>query len=177
MADELPIFDALPTLRDALRLGTSAVLVAPPGAGKTTVAPLALLDEPWLAGKRIVMLEPRRLATRAAARRMADSLGEAVGATVGYRIRMDTKVGPSTRVEVQLFIDDRFAGDSMADQYRPDVHQAKRAPDDWHGFAFATPQLSNGDHQARVYAVHTNGGGARRTLQLIGKPYRFRIGQ
>src|SRR5437016_14564016 len=101
MADELPIFDALPTLRDALRLGTSAVLVAPPGAGKTTVAPLALLDEPWLAGKRIVMLEPRRLATRAAARRMADSLGEAVGATVGYRIRMDTKVGPSTRVEVR----------------------------------------------------------------------------
>src|SRR2546430_16896711 len=100
MADELPIFDALPALRDALRLGTSAVLVAPPGAGKTTVTPLALVDEPWLAGKCIVMLEPRRLATRAAARRMADSLGEPVGATVGYRIRMDTKVGPSTRVQV-----------------------------------------------------------------------------
>jgi len=87
------------------------------------------------------------------------------------------EANPSVRVEIQLFIDDRFAGDSMADQYRPDVHQAKRAPDDCHGFAFTTPQLLNGDHQARVYAVHTNGAGARRTLQLIGKPYRFRIGQ
>ena len=87
------------------------------------------------------------------------------------------EANPSARVEVQLFIDDRFAGDSMANQYRPDVHQAKRAPDDWHGFAFPTPQLSTGDHQACVYAVHTNGAGTRRTLQLIGKPYRFRIGQ
>ena len=84
---------------------------------------------------------------------------------------------PAARVEVQLFIDDRFAGDAMADQYRPDVHQAKRAPDDWHGFAFTTPQVSTGEHQARVYAVHPNGAGTRRTLQLIGKPYRFRIGQ
>jgi hypothetical protein len=87
------------------------------------------------------------------------------------------EANPAARVEVQLFIDDRFAGDAMADQYRPDVHQAKRAPDDWHGFAFPTPQLLTGDHQAQVYAVHTNGGGTRRTLQLIGKPYRFRIGQ
>ena len=87
------------------------------------------------------------------------------------------EANPSARVEVQLFIDDRFAGDSMANQYRPDVHQAKRATDDWHGFAFPTPQLSTGDHQACVYAVHTNGAGTRRTLQLIGKPYRFRIGQ
>jgi ATP-dependent helicase HrpB len=77
-----------------------AVLQAPPGAGKTTRVPLALLDEPWLVGRRIVMLEPRRLATRAAAARMADTLGERVGATIGYRIRHDTRVGPGTRVEV-----------------------------------------------------------------------------
>jgi hypothetical protein len=84
---------------------------------------------------------------------------------------------PSARVEVQLFVDDRFAGDVTANQYRPDVHSAKRADDDWHGFAFQTPQLLPGAHQARVYAVHSNGAGTRRTLQLIGKPYAFRIDQ
>lgn len=96
----LPIEQALPALKDALRAGPSAVLVAAPGAGKTTRVPLALLDEPWLDGRRIVMLEPRRLAARAAARFMAASLGEQVGQTVGYRIRMDTRVGPETRIEV-----------------------------------------------------------------------------
>ena len=80
----------------------------------------------------------------------------------------------SARVEVQLFIDDRFAADAVADKYRPDVHEARRADDDWHGFVFSTPQLTAGNHEARVYAVNANGGGARRTLQLIGKPYRFR---
>lgn len=97
---DLPIEPVLPALRDALRSGTSAVLQAPPGAGKTTRVPLALLDEPWLAGGRIVMLEPRRLAARAAAQRMAALLGERVGETVGYRVRLDTRVGPRTRVEV-----------------------------------------------------------------------------
>ncbi|MBY0432028.1 MAG: ATP-dependent helicase HrpB, partial [Rhodospirillales bacterium] len=72
----------------------------PPGAGKTTRVPLALLEAPWLRGRRIVVLEPRRLAARAAARRMAEMLGESVGETVGYRIRMDNKVGPKTRIEV-----------------------------------------------------------------------------
>ena len=96
----LPIDDVLPALAAALRSRPSAVLQAPPGAGKTTRVPLALLGEPWLGEGRIVMLEPRRLATRAAARRMADLLGERVGETVGYRMRMDTKVGPATRVEV-----------------------------------------------------------------------------
>jgi ATP-dependent helicase HrpB len=76
------------------------VLQAPPGAGKTTRVPLALLDEPWLSGLKIVMLEPRRLAARAAAGFMARTLGERVGETIGYRVRMDTKVGPRTRVEV-----------------------------------------------------------------------------
>jgi ATP-dependent RNA helicase HrpB len=98
--DDLPIEPAIPELREALRSAGVAVLQAPPGAGKTTRVPLALLDEPWLAGRRIVMLEPRRLAARAAANRMAETLGEQPGATVGYRIRHETRVGPRTRVEV-----------------------------------------------------------------------------
>ena len=96
----LPVTDALPALRRALAAGPNAVLQAPPGAGKTTIVPLALLDEPWLGRQRIVILEPRRLATRAAAHRMAVLLGEEVGETVGYRIRRDTRVGPRTRIEV-----------------------------------------------------------------------------
>ena len=96
----LPIDDALPALRAALAGGVSAVLQAPPGAGKTTRVPLALLAEPWLAGRRIIMLEPRRLAARAAARRMAETLGEGVGERVGFRVRHETRIGPRTRIEV-----------------------------------------------------------------------------
>ncbi len=96
----LPIDEALPRLRDALAHGTRAVLVAPPGAGKTTRVPLDMLDAAWRGDGRIVMLEPRRLAARAAARRMAQSLGEAVGETVGYRVRLDAKVSKRTRIEV-----------------------------------------------------------------------------
>ncbi|WP_420127816.1 ATP-dependent helicase HrpB [Longimicrobium sp.] len=96
----LPIESALPELKAALAGDGAAVLQAPPGAGKTTRVPLALLDEPWLAGRRIVMLEPRRLAARAAARHMARLRGEEVGGTVGYRVRMETRVGPTTRIEV-----------------------------------------------------------------------------
>ena len=96
----LPIDEALPELRRALASHTSAVLTAPPGAGKSTVVPLVLLDEPWAAGKRILMLEPRRLAARAVASRMAQTLDQAVGRTVGYRMRMDTRVSRDTRIEV-----------------------------------------------------------------------------
>lgn len=96
----LPIDNVLPALRQALGQRHEVVLEAPPGAGKTTRVPLALLDEPWLAGQRILMLEPRRLAARAAAERLASELGESVGETVGYRIRLDSKVGPRTRIEV-----------------------------------------------------------------------------
>ncbi|WP_454836250.1 ATP-dependent helicase HrpB [Pseudomonas lini] len=96
----LPIDEVLPALREALATRHEAVLEAPPGAGKTTRVPLALLDEPWLAGQTILMLEPRRLAARAAAERLASELGEKVGETVGYRIRLDSKVGPNTRIEV-----------------------------------------------------------------------------
>lgn len=96
----LPIVVALDELRTALADVGQAVLQAPPGAGKTTVVPLALLDEPWLTSKRIVMLQPRRLATRAAARRMAALRRESVGDMVGYRTRDDRRVGPATRIEV-----------------------------------------------------------------------------
>ncbi|WP_025807649.1 ATP-dependent helicase HrpB [Pseudomonas chlororaphis] len=98
--NSLPIDEVLPALREALATRHEAVLEAPPGAGKTTRVPLALLNEPWLAGQRILMLEPRRLAARAAAERLASELGEKVGETVGYRIRLDSKVGPNTRIEV-----------------------------------------------------------------------------
>jgi ATP-dependent helicase HrpB len=96
----LPVGEALPALGAALREAGAAVLQAPPGAGKTTLVPLTLLDAPWLAGRRILMLEPRRLAARAAARRMAEMRGEAVGAAIGYRTRLDSCVGPKMRVEV-----------------------------------------------------------------------------
>ncbi len=97
---DLPIRTVLEPLRQALAAHTAAVLIAPPGAGKTTVVPLALRQTAWLGDNKIVMLEPRRLATRAAAQRMASLLGEEVGETVGYRIRRDTRVGSETRIEV-----------------------------------------------------------------------------
>jgi ATP-dependent helicase HrpB len=96
----LPIDDALPALRAALQARNAVVLQAPPGAGKTTRAPLALLDSSWLDGRRIVMLEPRRLAARAAARRMAATLGDSVGGIVGFRVRGTTQVSARTRIEV-----------------------------------------------------------------------------
>ena len=96
----LPIEDVLPKLKRILAETWAVVVQAPPGAGKTTGIPLAMLDQPWLGDGRIVMLEPRRLAARAAAKRMADLLGEPVGERVGYRIRFDSKVGPNTRIEV-----------------------------------------------------------------------------
>lgn len=97
---DLPVVEALPVVAAALAERGRAILVAPPGAGKTTVAPLALMDAPWLAGQRIVMLEPRRLATRAAAQRMAALLGERVGGTVGYQTRDERVISAETRVEV-----------------------------------------------------------------------------
>ncbi|CAN5870294.1 ATP-dependent helicase HrpB [soil metagenome] len=96
----MPIQEILPALLAVLRESQAAVLEAPPGAGKTTRVPLALLGEDWVGDGRIVMLEPRRLAARAAAAYMARLLGEQVGETVGYRVRLDTRVGPKTRVEV-----------------------------------------------------------------------------
>lgn len=100
MAEQLPIFSLLDALREQLAAADELVLEAPPGAGKTTQVPLALLDESWLAGKKILMLEPRRIAARGAAERMAALLGERVGEQVGYRVRLETKVSAHTRIEV-----------------------------------------------------------------------------
>lgn len=97
---QLPIDEVLPQLVDTLQSSSSCVLQAPPGAGKTTRIPLALLDQPWLQKKKILMLEPRRLAARSAAYWMAHSLDEDIGETVGYRMRLEHKIGPRTRIEV-----------------------------------------------------------------------------
>lgn len=100
MIPDLPITAVLPELARTLAAAPAVVLQAPPGAGKSTGVPLALLDAPWLAGQRIVMLEPRRLAARAVAARMSALLGEAPGGTVGYRVRFDAQVSARTRIEV-----------------------------------------------------------------------------
>ncbi|MFE6073349.1 ATP-dependent helicase HrpB [Paenibacillus sp. NPDC057886] len=100
MKTDLPIQQIIPELMQLFQEKDTGVLIAEPGAGKTTVVPLALLEEPWVAGLKIIMLEPRRLAARSAAARMAASLGEKAGQTVGYRVRMDTRVSQSTRIEV-----------------------------------------------------------------------------
>src|SRR5499433_2675365 len=96
----LPIDAALPQLAAALAGNEATVLVASPGAGKTTRVPLVLLNEPWASNKKILVLEPRRLAARAAAARMASTLGEQVGDTVGLRVRFDSKVTKRTRIEI-----------------------------------------------------------------------------
>ncbi len=97
---EFPIAPLLPAIGTSLATHPRLVLEAPPGAGKTTQVPLALLDASWLAGRRIVMLEPRRVAARSAAMFMAGQLGEEVGQTVGYRIRFENRVSARTRIEV-----------------------------------------------------------------------------
>jgi len=96
----LPVEDIIDTLRQFLLESDDVVLEAPPGAGKTTLIPLLLMHEPWLGGKKILMLEPRRIATRSAAHRMASMIEEVPGQTIGYRMRLDTKIGKSTRIEI-----------------------------------------------------------------------------
>ena len=93
---KLPIHAVLPQLKAALTRG-AAVLAAPPGSGKTTIIPLALFEEPWLAGKKILILEPRRVATRAAAQRMSQLLNQPLGQQVGYQIRFDRCTSARTR--------------------------------------------------------------------------------
>lgn len=97
---DLPVREALPALTAALRAGANAVLVAPPGAGKTTLVPLVLMDEPWATGGRLLLLEPRRMAARAAAARMAALLGEPLGRTIGLSTRFERRLSEATRIEV-----------------------------------------------------------------------------
>ncbi len=97
---QLPIMEIVPQLKEQLKQHNTLILQAPPGAGKSTVLPLQLLEETWLEGQKILMLEPRRIAARSVAHRMAQLLGEAVGETVGYRVRFEQKIGKNTRIEV-----------------------------------------------------------------------------
>jgi ATP-dependent helicase HrpB len=97
---DLPVAEIILAVKKSLSATPTLIVQAPPGAGKSTLLPLALLDEPWLAGKKILLLEPRRLATKSIAQRMANMLGEELGQTVGYRIRFDTCISASTRLEV-----------------------------------------------------------------------------
>src|ERR1700761_362412 len=97
---ELPIKESLPALAAALSAERNVILEAPPGAGKSTLVPLFLLNAPWLKGQKIFMLEPRRVAARAVATRMASLLNEPVGKTVGYRTRLETRVSRDSRIEV-----------------------------------------------------------------------------
>jgi ATP-dependent helicase HrpB len=115
----LPIEAILPELKQILNQGTTALLQAPPGAGKTTRVPLALLDAPWRENRKILMLEPRRLAARSAARFMAKQLGEGPGQTVGYRTRLDTKISGSTQIEVvtEGILTRLIQNDPMLDDY------------------------------------------------------------
>ncbi len=100
MIDQLPILEIIPEIKKKLILHNTLIIQAPPGAGKSTILPLQLLDEPWLKGKKILMLEPRRLAARSVANRMSLLINEQVGTTIGYRVRFDNKISKQTRIEV-----------------------------------------------------------------------------
>lgn len=160
----LPVSEVLPQLRQALRTRNSAVLVAPPGAGKTTLVPLALLDEPWAVQGRLIVLEPRRLAARAAAKRMADLMGEQVGATVGYRVRLDSRVSAATRIEVvtegvftRMILDDP-ALDGVAGVIFDEFHE--RSLDADLGLAFALEAQGLLREDLRVLAMSATLDGA-----------------
>ena len=100
MTTDYPVLEIIPELKQRLAQNKIIILQAPPGAGKSTILPLHLLEEPWLHGRKMIMLEPRRLAARSVAHRMASLLSENVGETAGYRIRFETRVTARTRIEI-----------------------------------------------------------------------------
>jgi len=166
----LPIDDALPRLRSALGQRTSAVLVAPPGAGKTTRVPLALLDEPWAKGTRLILLEPRRLAARAAAARMAATLNEKVGETIGLRVRLTSIVSKRTRIEVvtegvftRMVLDDP-ALDGVAGVLFDEFHERSLDADLGLAFALDTQQGLREDLRLLVMSATLDGGRVRALL-------------
>jgi ATP-dependent helicase HrpB len=162
----------LPALRAALRDRSRAVLVAPPGAGKTTGVPLALLDERWARGGKLIMLEPRRLAARAAAARMAATLGEPVGATVGYRVRLDSRVSSATRLEVvtegvftRMILDDPGL-DGVTGVLFDEFHE--RSLDADLGLAFAFDSQTHLRDDLRLLVMSATLDGARIAALLSG---------
>jgi ATP-dependent helicase HrpB len=161
----LPIDEVLGALRSALVEHSSAVLVAPPGAGKTTRAPLALLDEPWAKDKRLILLEPRRIAARAAAARMAATLGEKVGETIGLRVRLTSLVSKRTRIEVvtegvftRMILDDP-ALDGVAAVLFDEFHE--RSLDADLGLAFALDAQQGLREDLRLLVMSATLDGAR----------------
>ncbi|WP_372421588.1 ATP-dependent helicase HrpB [Salinarimonas chemoclinalis] len=170
----LPIDAVLPDLAAALAAGTRAVLVAPPGAGKTTRVPLALLDEAWARGGKLVVLEPRRLAARAAAERMARTLGERVGETVGLRVRLGTQVSAKTRVEVvtegvfgRMILDDPTL-DGVAAVLFDEYHE--RSLDADLGLALALDAQGGLREDLRILVMSATLDGARVAALLDGAP-------
>src|SRR6185295_10328043 len=168
---ELPIDEALPRLTAALQQNNAAVLVAPPGAGKTTRVPLWLLDAPWAAARKILVLEPRRLAARAAAERMAATLKENVGETVGLRVRFGSKVSRRTRIEVitegiftRLILDDPSL-DGVAAVLFDEFHE--RSLDADLGLALARDVQQGLREDLRLLAMSATLDGAR-VSKLLG---------
>jgi ATP-dependent helicase HrpB len=168
----LPIDDALPALLSSLVSRPNAVLVAPPGAGKTTRVPLALLDAPWRGDGRIVVLEPRRLAARGAAERMAKTLGERVGETVGLRARLNVKVSAKTRIEVvtegvfaRMILDDP-ALDGVAAVLFDEFHE--RSLDADMGLALALDAQAGLRDDLRILVMSATLDGAR-VASLLGE--------
>jgi ATP-dependent helicase HrpB len=168
----LPIDAVLDQLQHALAGNNAAVLVAPPGAGKTTRVPLALLDAPWIGNKKIIMLEPRRIAARASAERMAKTLGERVGETVGYRVRFGSKVSRSTRIEVvtegifsrQILDDPELTG--VAAVLFDEFHE--RSLDADMGLALARDAQTGLREDLRILVMSATIDGAR-VAKLLGK--------
>ena len=170
----LPIDDALPRLTAALAANNAAVLVAPPGAGKTTRVPLVLLEEPWAKDKKILVLEPRRLAARAAAARMASTLGEQVGDTVGLRVRFGSKVSKRTRIEVitegvftRLVLDDPSL-DGVAAVLFDEFHE--RSLDADLGLALARDVQQGLREDLKILVMSATLDGARVAALLGGAP-------
>jgi ATP-dependent helicase HrpB len=170
----LPIDAVTPDLTAALARATAAVVVAPPGAGKTTRLPLVVAQEPWAVGKRILVLEPRRLAARAAAARMAQTLGEKVGDTVGYRVRFGTQVSKRTRIEVITegvftgLIQDDPSLDGVAAVLFDEFHE--RSLDADLGLALARDAQQGLRDDLRLVVMSATIDGARIAAALEGAP-------
>ena len=179
-ARDLPVVEVLPELSTALEQHGSALLVAPPGAGKTTVAPLWLIDQEWLPG-RIVMLEPRRLATRAAAQRMATLLGTEVGGLVGYQTRDERHIGRNTQIEVvtegvltrRLQHDPELPGVGLV--IFDEVHE-RNVPTDL-GLAFALDARDTVRPDLRLLAMSATPDVAKLTAVLGGAPTIESVGR